>query len=135
MTGAMVAAAVVFWPAAPLFLFMKGKDVKIPKGHEVTVYVNGDQPVQGLVNALVPAPIRETERNDVPLARPVSIGKSMTNEDVLTLKGAGFGDDFIITKIKASPSSFSLDTPDLLKLKQAGLSEAVIGAMVLGTSK
>lgn len=39
MTGAMVATAVVFWPAAPLFPLMKGKDVKIPKGHEVSVCV------------------------------------------------------------------------------------------------
>ena len=42
MTGAMVATAVVFFPAAPLFLFMHGKDITIPKGAEVTAYVNGD---------------------------------------------------------------------------------------------
>ena len=42
MTGAMVATAVVFFPAAPLFLFMHGKDMTIPKGHEVTVYTNTD---------------------------------------------------------------------------------------------
>jgi hypothetical protein len=42
MTGAMVATAIVFWPAAPFFLFMHGKDVTIPEGHEVTVYTNAD---------------------------------------------------------------------------------------------
>ncbi len=42
MTGAIVATAIVFWPAAPFFLFMHGKDVTIPEGHEVTVYTNTD---------------------------------------------------------------------------------------------
>jgi len=42
MTGAMVATAIVFFPAAPLFLFMKGKDTTIPKGTEITAYINGD---------------------------------------------------------------------------------------------
>jgi hypothetical protein len=42
MTGAMVGTAIVFFPAAPLFLFMHGKDITIPKGTEVTAYINGD---------------------------------------------------------------------------------------------
>jgi hypothetical protein len=42
MTGAMVATAIVFFPAAPLFLFIKGKDITIPKGTEVTAFVQGD---------------------------------------------------------------------------------------------
>jgi hypothetical protein len=42
MTGAMVATAIVFFPAAPLFLFIHGKDVTIPKGTEVTAFVQGD---------------------------------------------------------------------------------------------
>ena len=42
MTGAIVASAIVFFPAAPLFLFIKGKDITIPKGTEITAYVNGD---------------------------------------------------------------------------------------------
>jgi hypothetical protein len=42
MTGAIVATAIVFFPAAPLFLFMHGKDITIPKGTEITAYVNGD---------------------------------------------------------------------------------------------
>jgi hypothetical protein len=42
MTGAMVATGIVFFPAAPLFLFMHGKDITVPKGTEITAYVNGD---------------------------------------------------------------------------------------------
>ncbi len=42
MTGAMVATSLVVWPAAPFFLFMHGKDITIPKGTEITAYVNGD---------------------------------------------------------------------------------------------
>src|SRR5579872_2471855 len=42
MVGGMVATSLVFFPAAPFFLFMHGKDISIPKGTEVTAYVNGD---------------------------------------------------------------------------------------------
>jgi len=42
MTGAMVATSIVFFPAAPLFLFTHGKDITIPKGTEVTAYVAAD---------------------------------------------------------------------------------------------
>jgi hypothetical protein len=62
MTGAMVATAIVFFPAAPLFLFMHGKDITIPKGTEITAFINGDMPVvlakfqpQVPVQAVVPA--------------------------------------------------------------------------------
>jgi PEGA domain len=42
MTGAMVATAVIFFPAAPLFLFIHGKDITIPSGTEITAFVEGD---------------------------------------------------------------------------------------------
>src|SRR5260370_3081352 len=42
MTGAMVATSIVFFPSAPLFLFMPGKNTTIPKGTEITAYINGD---------------------------------------------------------------------------------------------
>ena len=45
MTGAIVATAIVFFPAAPLFLLIKGKDITIPKGTEITAYINGDIPL------------------------------------------------------------------------------------------
>src|SRR5215475_10107953 len=45
MTGAMVATGIVFFPAAPLFLFMHGKDINIPKGTEITAYVASNIPL------------------------------------------------------------------------------------------
>ena len=55
MTGAMVATAIVFFPAAPLFLFVHGKDITIPKGTEVTVFVNGNVLVKPKVLQAAPA--------------------------------------------------------------------------------
>src|SRR3954447_14481145 len=42
MAGAMVATSLIIWPAAPFFLFMKGKDISIPQGTEITSFVDGD---------------------------------------------------------------------------------------------
>jgi len=35
----------VFFPAAPFFLFMHGKDITIPKGTEITAYIAADTPL------------------------------------------------------------------------------------------
>ena len=42
MTAGIVATGLLFFPAAPFFLFIHGKDITVPKGSEVTAYVNGD---------------------------------------------------------------------------------------------
>ncbi len=42
MTAGIVATGLIFFPAAPFFLFMHGKDITLPKGAEFTAYVNGD---------------------------------------------------------------------------------------------
>ncbi len=46
MTGAMVATGILFFPAAPFFLFMHGKDITIPKGTEIAAYIAGDTPLE-----------------------------------------------------------------------------------------
>jgi PEGA domain len=60
MTGAMVATSIVFFPAAPLFLFMKGKDITIPQGTEITAFVEGDMHLDmarfGVAAPAAPAP-------------------------------------------------------------------------------
>ena len=42
MTTAMVATSLVFFPAAPLLLFIHGKDITIPQGTPITAFVDGD---------------------------------------------------------------------------------------------
>jgi hypothetical protein len=59
MTAGIVATSLVFFPAAPFFLFMHGKDITIPKGTEITAYVNGDMKLD-LVKFQPPAP-RQTD--------------------------------------------------------------------------
>jgi hypothetical protein len=42
MTGAIIASGVLFFPVAPMFLFIRGKDVVIAKGAPVTAYIDGN---------------------------------------------------------------------------------------------
>ncbi len=60
MTGAMVATSLIVWPAAPFFLFMKGKDITIPQGTEITAFVDGDTRLDmskfGMADAIVSGP-------------------------------------------------------------------------------
>lgn len=56
------------------------------------------------------------------------------NEDVIKMAKAGFDDAIIITKIASSKCQFDTSTDALIHLKQAGVSVAVIKAM-LGAGK
>jgi len=122
MTGAMVATGIVFFPAAPLFLFMHGKDITIPKGHEVTVYTNTDYEIP---NAQAPAPVPAA-------AAPAKVisGTPLTNDDIVKLKEAGLTEELIIEKISSSPANYRLETDNIIALKKAGVSDAVITAMI-----
>jgi hypothetical protein len=127
MTGAIVATSIVFFPAAPLFLFIKGKDITIPKGHEITAYINGDFKID-------PAKFTTSiALSPNSAATPKLTGKVLTNDDILNLKNGGFSDELIIAKVKSSPGDYKLDTDDLLSLKKGGLSDVVIAAMVTAT--
>jgi hypothetical protein len=55
----------------------------------------------------------------------------MTNDSVLKLVKAGMGDDTIVSMINTQPSAFSLATDDLIALKAGGVSEKLIGTMLL----
>jgi hypothetical protein len=55
MTAGMVGTAIVFFPAAPLLLFIHGKDITIPKGTEITAFVAGDMKLEMAKFAPAPA--------------------------------------------------------------------------------
>jgi hypothetical protein len=126
MTGAIVATSIVFFPAAPFFLFMHGKDITIPKGHEITVYTNTDyDSAKGKppLPSVTAAPLKTVS------------GTALSNADVIKLKDAGLSDDLIIDKIKGSPAGYRLDTNDMIELKKSGLSEPIIGAMLQASQR
>ncbi len=69
MTTGIVATAIVFFPAAPLFLFVHGKDITIPQGTEITAFVDGDMHLDMAKFAPSPAafasaaPVAQTQAN------------------------------------------------------------------------
>lgn len=65
----------------------------------------------------------------VPLAH-AQAGPEITNQRVIEMTKLGFGDEIIIAKIKTGTPKFSLSDNDLLALKQAGVSDKVIAAML-----
>ena len=129
MTGAIVATSLVAWPAAPFFLLMHGKDITIPKGTEIGAYVQGDITIDPA--KLAPktyAANRAVTATPAPTATVAT--KSMSNMDVIALKDAGISDDLLVAKIRNSPGEYRLDTEDLIALKRAKVSEAVIQSMI-----
>jgi hypothetical protein len=54
----------------------------------------------------------------------------MTNDTVLTLVKAGLSEPLIIDKINSEPCGYDVSTKSLLALKNSGLSDSLIGAMV-----
>jgi hypothetical protein len=119
-------AVAVFVPvAAPFFLLRKGKDIVVAEGTRVDAFVDGEH----LLASVSPQPSPSTKET------PTANGKIITNEDILSLHGAGFGDDLIIAKIKASSHQFNVEADELVRLKSAGISERVLTAMLNGGSR
>jgi hypothetical protein len=83
MTGAMVATSIIFFPAAPLFLFIHGKPVEIPKGTEVTAFVQGDMRLD--MAKMVPpgsAPAATVEGSAQVAAANLTVDSSVPNADI-----------------------------------------------------
>lgn len=54
----------------------------------------------------------------------------MTNDEVISLTKAGLAGSVIIGKIRTSKSNFDMSTDALIKLKQSGVGDDVVGAML-----
>jgi hypothetical protein len=78
--------------------------------------------------AMVTNRMRADTRAATPSLRPREI--VLSNADILKMKAAGFGDDTIISAINTRQSLFDTTPDTLISLKQAGVSEAVLNAMM-----
>jgi hypothetical protein len=74
--------------------------------------------------------IKEEMANQAAAAAQSKTQSSLTNSDVIDMVKSGLGTDIIIAKIKATPCSFETNPKTLKELKDAGIPDSVILAMV-----
>src|SRR6516162_8007138 len=128
MTGAMVGTAIVFFPAAPLFLFMHGKDITIPKGTEVTAYVNGDIPLDPIKFQAQTAAKPGTQANPAQQSSVGTTGQTENGADPPALssvdvKSTPDGADITVDDkyVGSTPSTLKLPAGDhKIKLEKSG---------------
>ena len=63
-------------------------------------------------------------------ATNTSAQETMTNDEVISLSKAGLNPSLIVGKIRTSKTNFDLSTDSLIKLKQAGVSDDIVAAML-----
>lgn len=115
MTGAIVATSLVVWPAAPFFLFMHGKDITIPKGTEVDVYVNGDLPIDPAKFAGGGAPVQPTSPSSgVAAAAQAVTGTQEVELSTVVVKSSPDGADIVVDGkyVGNTPSTIRLTPGD-----------------------
>jgi hypothetical protein len=54
----------------------------------------------------------------------------LTNADVVEMQKAGLSEEITLSKIAGSPANFDIGTQDLIRLKEAGVNDDIINAMV-----
>jgi outer membrane lipoprotein SlyB len=80
--------------------------------------------------ALDDADRRSLETQNPRTLRKVDRGEQLDVNDIKSMSQAGIRDGVIIDQIQATGSEFHLTTADIIDLKQAGVSQRVIDAMV-----
>jgi hypothetical protein len=114
MTGAMVATAVVFFPAAPLFLFIKGKDITIPQGTEITAFVEGDMHLDMSKFVAAPSEATTAPSASVPVQASLVIDSTPPGADI-EIDGAFVGNT--PSTVSVAPGSHQI------AVKKKGLTE------------
>ena len=127
MSGARVAATIA---ASPVLVWVKGKDVTFEKGTETTAYVSGDARIDESQPRTGPtlAPDSAADRNATPEA-------GLTNADIVQMQKAGLSEEIILSKIATSTTNFDTGTQDLIQLRDAGVKNNIINAMVQKTGR
>jgi hypothetical protein len=123
MSGARVAATIA---ASPVLVWVKGKDVNFEKGIETTAYVNGDARLEesGLSADSRPA-------SDASADRRITSGATLTNADIVQMQKAGLSEEIILSTISGSPANFDVGAQGLISLKESGVNDKIINAMLL----
>jgi len=88
-----------------------------------------------LRNSTPPGSVGNVGTSDVRVVPPSATPLILTNADVVKLTAAGLPDSVILTKINGSSCNFDLSTDALVALKQAGVRDPIIEAMMAIAAK
>lgn len=118
---ATTASVLFFWPAAPFFLLMKGKNVEIPRGQHVAAFVDGDRMINAATTAAPPTPatIQRLETSSASAIIPAAIITPHTGRNSLIATP-----EFGMINVLSEPTGAEIEvdgayygnTPGLLKL-------------------
>jgi len=102
------------------------------KGYLETASVPDVEDTIGQVLAIYTPPTEAppTPPTEQPAGGQAAPGQALTNDDIIKLVQLKLADSVIIAKIKSSACAFDTSVDGLTKLKQAGVSDAVLQAMV-----
>jgi hypothetical protein len=112
MTVGIVATGLLFWPVAPLFLFIHGKDITIPKGTEVPTFINGNFALD-MAKFKPAAPMQAASEAQVGTSSDIAVTSTPAGADI-ELDGAFVG---------STPSTITVTAGDqTITLKKSGFS-------------
>jgi outer membrane lipoprotein SlyB len=85
--------------------------------------------------ALIGAALDDADRKSLEAQNPRTLrkidhGQKLDVQDIKDMSKAGIRDDVIISQIQATGSRFHLTTADIVDLKNSGVSQRVINAMI-----
>ncbi len=110
MTAGIVATGLIFWPVAPVFLFMHGKDITISKGTEVPTFINGNFALD-MAKFRPAAPVQTSTETQASNNSDVAVGSTPAGADI-ELDGAFVGN---------TPSTITVTAGDhTITLKKSG---------------
>jgi hypothetical protein len=80
--------------------------------------------------APAPAPPPAAAVPPQPVVASTAPAPARPYQDILRLKQAGLSDDFLLNKIRTENVNYQMSTSDILELRNAGVSETVLAAML-----
>src|ERR1700683_5679135 len=63
-------------------------------------------------------------------AMPARAEQGLTNADIIKMQSAGLSENIILASVNGQPAAYDTSTDGLLALKKAGVSDAVVAAMI-----
>ena len=109
MTAGIIATGLIFWPVAPAFLFIHGKDITIQKGTEVPTFINGNFALD-MAKFRAPVPVQTASGAQAGVSSDVAVTSNPAGAEI-EVDGAFVGDTPSTITITGGDHTISLKKP------------------------